>query len=80
MSVYLFSGWANPREEFGKVPGTQCPAREPWKVMRTSDREPLLGYYDERLPEITEQRLKWMESAGINNCVVQIEYDHRKAA
>ena len=63
ISVYVFSGWATPRDDFGKVPGTQCPAHEPWKVMRTSDREPLLGYYDERDPEVTRKRLEWMEWA-----------------
>jgi hypothetical protein len=73
MSVYVFSGWANPRPEYGKVPGVQCPWEHPWKSLRTNDRLPIMGEYDERDPAITEQRLRWMEWAGISGAVYQVE-------
>lgn len=73
--VYVFCGWANPREEFGLVPGIQCPTDYPWDF-KVADRAPALGYYDERDPIITAQRLQWMREAAIDHAVYQIEWRH----
>jgi hypothetical protein len=73
MGVSVFPGWANPRPEFGLVPGTQCPNQHPWEAIKTTDRVPLLGEYDERLIAVTEKRLEWMEYAGIGFACYQVE-------
>lgn len=72
--VYVFCGWANPRMEFGIVPGVQCPTPTPWIGM--PDRVPLLGQYDERDPEITTKRLEWMQQGKIDYAVYQVEWRH----
>lgn len=73
---YVFCGWANPRPEFGIVPGVQCPTATPW-VLQTRDREPLLGYYDESDPGITKWRCQEMRRAGLDYAVYQVEWNHR---
>lgn len=76
MGASVFCGWANPRPEFGAVPGVMCPAEHPWEALQTNDRNMALGRYDERDPAITKQRLAWMEEAKIDFCTYQIEWAH----
>jgi hypothetical protein len=76
-SVYVHCGFENPRSEFGKVPGTQSPYLNPWSAMKTPDRVPLWGEYNEADPIITEKRLELMEGAGIHCAVYQIDTDYR---
>jgi hypothetical protein len=73
MGVSVCPIWENPRGEYGKVPGTQCPWQYPWENLATDDRVPLLGQYNEALPGITEKRLEWMEYAGIGFACYQVE-------
>lgn len=86
--VWVFSGHADPRpeiildaagNEIRAVPGTQAPARHPWKALRTNDRNMALGQYDERDPAITAKRLEWMEQAGINLANYQVDWAHEQA-
>lgn len=74
MGVYEFNGWANPRPEFGLVPGVQCPISNPWVDM--PDRVPSQGQYDERDPEITRMRLAWMQTGKIDYTIRQMEWRH----
>ena len=60
MGVSVFSGWENPRSEYGKVPGTQCPWQYPWDALQRDDRIPLMGRYNEADPWVTEQRCEMM--------------------
>ena len=76
MGVSIFCGWASERDEFEAVPGIQCVARYPWKTLATDDRHMALGEYDERLPAITEQYIKWMQEGGIGVASVQIDWAH----
>jgi hypothetical protein len=76
MGAYVHCGWANPRPEYGLVPGVQCPNQYPWDVLRTRDREPELGYYDERDPGVTEWRCQQMERGGLGFAVYQVEWRH----
>ncbi len=73
ISIYVHSGWASPRPEYGKVPGTQCPSEYPWKAMKNQDRIPALGEYDESDPAITDYRLGLMQYAGISAAIYQVE-------
>jgi hypothetical protein len=77
MKVYVHCGFASPRPEYGKVPGVQSPFQYPWDVMKTDDREPALGYYDESDPAITRWRCEQMSSAGIDSAIYQVETDYR---
>lgn len=72
--AYVFCGWANPRPEFGQVPGVQCPVANPW--IRMEDRVPALGQYDERDPAITAKRLEWMQQGRIDYACYQVEWRH----
>jgi hypothetical protein len=45
--------------------------------MKTPDRVPLWGEYNEADPIITEKRLELMEGAGIHCAVYQIDTDYR---
>jgi hypothetical protein len=74
MGVSVFPGWANPRPEFGLVPGVQCPQSNPWAGLRTDDRIPAIGQYDERVPSVTLWRLQQMERAGIEWVTYQHEW------
>lgn len=74
MGVSVFPGWANPRPEFGLVPGVQCPQSNPWAGLRTEDRIPAIGQYDERDPAVTSWRLEQMEKAGIEWVTYQHEW------
>lgn len=76
MGVSVFCGWANPRAEFGAVPGVMCPAEWPWKALQTDDRNMALGQYDEADPAVTVTRCEWMIEAGIDFCTYQIEWAH----
>jgi hypothetical protein len=78
MNVSVFCGWATPRPEYGSVPGTQSPWANPWESLRTNDRTPLMGEYNEALPEITERRCEMMEYGVIGCAVYQVEM--KKAA
>jgi hypothetical protein len=73
---YVHCGWANPRPEFGIVPGVQCPTATPW-ALKTQDRQPALGYYDEREIGITKWRCQEMRRAGLDYAVYQVEWNHR---
>ncbi|MBA2708881.1 MAG: glycoside hydrolase family 99-like domain-containing protein [Gemmatimonadaceae bacterium] len=77
--VSVFSGWANPRPEYGAVAGVQCSFERPWETLQTNDRNLALGRYDEADPKITEQRLEWMASGGIDFACYQIEWSHMHA-
>lgn len=72
--VSVFTGWASPRPEYGKVPGVQCPLQYPWTAMRTADRVPAIGQYDEKRPEVTSWRLEQMRRGGIEWCTYQHEW------
>ncbi len=75
--AYTFGNWATERLEFGKVPGIQCHTRFPWASLKTSDRRmAFAAEYDERDPAVTEQRVRWMEEAGVAYLVYQVEWSH----
>lgn len=74
--VSVHCGWASPRPEHGKVPGVQSPNRWPWRILRTRDRVPALGAYDERDPRVTKRRLEWMREGGIDYACYQVEWRH----
>ncbi len=76
VNVYVHSGFASPRPEWGKVPGTQCPHQWPWAAMKKRDRIPERDEYDEREPWVTDYRLSLMQSVGISGVIYQVEYDH----
>jgi hypothetical protein len=78
MGVSVFPGWETPRSEYGTVPGTQSPYADPWKAMRTNDRVPLLGEYNEADPIITQRRCEMMEYGRIGFACYQVEM--KKAA
>jgi hypothetical protein len=77
IGVHLHNGFASPRPEYGHVPGTQCPYQYPWKAMKTSDRVPLWGEYDERESWVTEKRVGLMRESGISFAIYQIDTDYR---
>ena len=74
LGVSVFTGWADPRPEYGKVPGVQCPALHPWAQMRTTDRVPAIGQYNEADPAVTAWRLAQMERGGIEWVTYQHEW------
>jgi hypothetical protein len=76
VNVYVHSGFANPRPEYGRVPGTQAPWEYPWASMKKRDRIPAMGEYDESQPWVTEYRLALMQSVGIGSVIYQVEFDH----
>ena len=81
--AYVHCGFRTPRPEYGKVPGTQCPWPRPWDAMKTEDRVPAWGEYDEGERWVTEERCRLMEFGGINFAVYQIDTNYlamRKAA
>lgn len=75
MGSYVFCGWASPRPEVGLVPGIQCPTATPWDL-KTQDRVPQLGFYDERDPIVTATRLAWMQRGKLDYCVYQVDWRH----
>lgn len=74
MGVSVFAGWADPRPDFGLVPGVQCPQLHPWAGLRTADRVPAIGQYDERQQSVTDWRLAQMERGGIDWVTYQHEW------
>jgi hypothetical protein len=76
MGAYTFPGWADPRPEFGLVPGTQSPTPRPWLALETQDRVPALGYYDEREQRITDWRCGEMSRGGLDFTCYQVEWRH----
>lgn len=44
--------------------------------MRTRDRIPALGEYDERDPAVSSRRLSWMQEGGIDYACYQVEWAH----
>lgn len=77
--VYEFCGFAEERDEYGKVPGTQCTALRPWDALLTNNRkmamgDPVTGRYDEREPRITVGRIQMMQDAGVRFMVKQIGF------
>lgn len=74
MGVSVFTGWASPRPEYGKVPGVQCPVEYPWRSMLRRDRVPAIGEYDEARPEVTLWRIQQMQRGGIEWCTYQHEW------
>ena len=77
--VYEFPGFASPRPEWKQVPGTQCPWQYPWDEMRTDDRVPAKGNYNEAEPWVQEYRAGLMEWAGVSFTVIQLEWNHQLA-
>lgn len=74
MGVSVFTGWASPRPEYGLVPGVQCPNPRPWEMMRTADRVPAIGQYDEANPAVTAWRLEQMQRGGVDWCTYQHDW------
>jgi hypothetical protein len=74
MGVSVFTGWADPRPEFGLVPGVQCPVQHPWAAMLASNRVPAIGQYNEADPAVTTWRLAQMERGGIDWVTYQHEW------
>lgn len=76
VNIFIFSGYAVPREEFGRVPGIQCPWPSAWGAMKKQDRIPAIGEYNEADQAISDYYLALLEYAGIDSAVYQIEVDH----
>lgn len=74
MGVSVFTGWASPRPEYGLVPGVQCPLEYPWRGMRTKDRLPAIGEYDEADPAVTAWRIEQMQKGKIDWVTYQHEW------
>lgn len=74
MGVSVFTGWANPRPEYGLVTGCQCPLQNPWSGMLTPDRVPALGQYNEADPSVTVWRIAQMQIGKIDWCTYQHEW------
>lgn len=59
------------------VTGTEAPYPEPWKSLKTANREPAIGYYNE--PDVTQYYLDEMQKGGFNVACYQIGWSHQHA-
>src|SRR3546814_2796413 len=58
VGVYYFPGWKD---------GASADRPFPWSQIKPfPEREPMLGWYQEGKPEVTETHLQWMHAYGID--------------